>query len=61
MLKKNNKTKNPTLLVSAQFADSKPKIKKIKKINEKSTLKYTSSFSSFPFFWVMKTEASFLF
>ena len=55
MLKKNNITKNPALLVSAQFADSKPENKtKNKKI--KSTLKYTLSSSFFPFCWVVKKE-----
>ena len=48
MLKKNNGTKNPALLVSTQFADSKPENKK-KKIKKKSTLNYTLSSSSSPF------------
>ena len=38
MLKKNNITKNPALLVSAQFVDSKPENKKNKKIKNKNLL-----------------------
>ena len=44
MLKKNNRTKDPALLISAQFVDSKQEKKK------KSTLKIYTEFLSFPFF-----------
>ena len=46
MLKKNNRTKDPALLVSAQFVDSKQEKNKKKK----STLKIYTEFLSFPFF-----------
>ena len=38
ILKKNNRTKNPALLVSAQFADSKPENKTKKKNINKNLL-----------------------
>ena len=47
MLKKNNRTKNPTLLVSAQFADSKPKRKKNKKNKRKICSKIYTEFIFF--------------
>ena len=62
--KKNNRNKTSAPLVSAKFADSNPeknlRRKKIK-INKNSTLNYTLSSSSFPIFWVVKTEATLLF
>ena len=56
MLKKNNRTKNPALLVSTQFADSKPENKKNKKKNKiKIYSKIYTEFLFFSLFWVMKT------
>ena len=54
-MKKNNRTNNPTLLVSAQFAYSKPK-NKTKKIKNKI---YSIMYTEFLFFslcWVVKKE-----
>ena len=54
-MKKNNRTNNPALLVSTQFADSKPE-NKTKKIKNKI---YSIIYTEFLFFflcWVVKKE-----
>ena len=55
MLKKNNRTKNPALLISAQFADSKPENKKIKIKKIKIYSKIYTEFLFFSLFLVVKT------
>ena len=53
MLKKNNRNNNPTLLVSAQLADSKPENKTKK--NKIYSIIYTE-FLLFSLCWVVKKE-----
>ena len=54
-MKKNNITNNPALLVSAQFADSKPENKTKKIINKIYSIIYTE-FLFFSLCWVLKKE-----
>ena len=60
ILKKNNRPKNPALLVSAQFADSKPENKTKKNKNEIKI--YSIIYTEFLFFslcWVVNKEKNY--